>query len=139
MTKFRGSLAKLKTAVGRCDLVGKWSKHSKNGFYSFRGETDEILNWWPSTGAIQFQGKNHEKFKKRLARSLGKAPKAAEIIFVADGGGSKVRDELELVLRRLGFRTMSQRELRKWRQDDHSRIGTAHPQRRSFRHSTGDA
>jgi predicted nucleotide-binding protein len=103
MTKFRESLAKLKAAVGRCDLVGKWSKNSENGFYSFRAETDEILNWWPSTGTIQFQGKNHEKFKRRLSRSVGKASTADKMIFVVDGGGSEVGDELEMVLRRLGL------------------------------------
>jgi predicted nucleotide-binding protein len=102
MTKFHGSLAGLKPAVKRCGLIGKWTKNSKNGFHCFRSETDEILNWWPSTGTIQFQGKNQDKFKKRLARSLEKEPEAAKI-FVVGGGGGKVRDELELVLRRLGL------------------------------------
>jgi hypothetical protein len=47
-------------AVAACHLEGEWSENTKNKFYSFHAKTGEVLNWWPSTGTVQFQGNRPE-------------------------------------------------------------------------------
>jgi hypothetical protein len=47
----------------RCAVLGEWSFHKKGYFYRFRTATEAILNWWPSTGTINFQGRDAEQFE----------------------------------------------------------------------------
>jgi hypothetical protein len=63
MRKFRGSLDDLQDIMTRCAISGEWSFHKKSRFYRFRAETGAILNWWPSTGTINFQGHDAEHFE----------------------------------------------------------------------------
>jgi hypothetical protein len=63
MLKFLSSLDDLKHIVMRCAIPGEWSFHKKNRFYRFQAETGAILNWWPSTGTINFQGQDAEQFE----------------------------------------------------------------------------
>jgi predicted nucleotide-binding protein len=110
MTQFHGSLDALRAAVAGCNFVGEWSETPQNGLHSFRAKTGEVLNWWPRKGTVQFQGKNQEEFKGLLATALGtprasvptKTPTAAKI-FVVHGHDREARDQLELVLMRLGL------------------------------------
>jgi hypothetical protein len=67
MTKFHGSLDQLKAAVAACELEGEWSENTQNRFHSFHAETGEVLNWWPSTGTVQFQAECPELFRSLLA------------------------------------------------------------------------
>ena len=53
--KFRGDYLKLKKCVSRTGATGQW-RELKNGHKQFRTNTGAILNWWESTGTIQFQG-----------------------------------------------------------------------------------
>jgi hypothetical protein len=66
MIKMHCTLDQLMAVVSACDLEGKWSKNTKNRFYTFHAETGEVLNWWPSTGTVQFQGKCPEAFRTRF-------------------------------------------------------------------------
>jgi hypothetical protein len=63
MLNFRGSLDDLQDTVTRCAIQGEWSYHKKNCFYRFQAATGAILNWWPSTGTINFQGHHAEQFE----------------------------------------------------------------------------
>jgi hypothetical protein len=63
MLKFRGSLDDLEHIVTRCSSPGEWSFHKKSRFYRFQAESGAILNWWPSTGTINFQGQDPEQFE----------------------------------------------------------------------------
>ena len=54
-TKFRGSLDDLKEKVGTTGIGGEWAE-APPGKWRFRGEDGTIVNWWPKTGTIQFQG-----------------------------------------------------------------------------------
>jgi hypothetical protein len=63
MLNFRGSLDDLQHTVTRCAILGEWSYHKKNRFYRFQAATGAILNWWPSTGTINFQGHHAEQFE----------------------------------------------------------------------------
>ena len=57
MLKFGGSLDDLKRIVMRCAIPGEWSFRKKNRFYRFQAGSGAILNWWPTTGTINFQGR----------------------------------------------------------------------------------
>jgi hypothetical protein len=63
MLKFQGSLDDLQDIAGRCAIPGEWSFHRKSRFYRFQAETGAILNWWPTTGTINFQGRDAERLK----------------------------------------------------------------------------
>jgi hypothetical protein len=63
MLKFEGSLEELQDSVMRCAIRGKWSFHKKSRFYRFQTATGAILNWWPSTATINFQGHDAELFE----------------------------------------------------------------------------
>jgi predicted nucleotide-binding protein len=110
MKQFHGSIDELKAAVSACNRNGEWSEVPENGLHCFRAKTGEVLNWWPSKGTLQFQGKNLEGFKGLLATAVGAAPvpsvAAAPVdakIFVVHGHDREARDQLELVLMRLGL------------------------------------
>jgi predicted nucleotide-binding protein len=72
-----------------------------------------VLNWWPGTGTLQFQGKTEGK--KALEQALsgttraqpaGPAAKPAKPqrqIFIVHGHDTDARDQLELTLHRLGL------------------------------------
>lgn len=70
-SKYSGSLDELKAVVDACKMTGDWSENAKNRFHSFHAWTGEVLNWWPSTGTIQFQGKRAEEFRALFYNSLG--------------------------------------------------------------------
>lgn len=110
MSKFHGAVDELKAAVDSCGLVGAWTDNAKANNHSFRGRTGEVLNWWPSSGTLQFQGANADAFRTSLNAALsGAAPisavavAASAKIFVVHGHDRDARDQLELVLMRLGL------------------------------------
>jgi hypothetical protein len=63
MSKFHGSLSELQAIVAACNVSGAWLENTTSRFYSFRVNTDEILNWWPGTGTVNFQGKCQDQFQ----------------------------------------------------------------------------
>ena len=107
MGKFMGEFAELKAAVATTGKTGTWTE-GQNGLQTFRAKTGEILNWWPSKGTINFQGVNAESFGPIMEAALGNpapvatAPDATKI-FVVHGHDRDARDQLELVLLRLGL------------------------------------
>jgi hypothetical protein len=64
MLNFQGSLEELQDIVLRFAIRGEWSFHKKNRFYRFQAATGAILNWWPNTGTINFQGQDAQKFER---------------------------------------------------------------------------
>jgi len=110
MNKFHGTLEQLKTLVEATGLAGEWTEKPQNGLLSFRAKTGEMMNWWPNKGTIQFQGQNADKFNEAMELAAGNPapkpePKSAESarIFVVHGHDRDARDQLELILRRLGL------------------------------------
>jgi predicted nucleotide-binding protein len=110
VTKFHGDLNELRQAVEDCGLHGTWSDNEKSNSHTFRGKNGEILNWWPSRGTLQFQGKNQDAFRASLMERLDGAAPATPVsvasskkIFVVHGHDREARDQLELVLMRLGL------------------------------------
>lgn len=109
--KFYGTIEELKSAVENAGLVGGWEEKAGNAVvHQFRGRTGEILNWWPSSGTLSFQGKNINQFQTSLMPLLQGAQPAAitrqdndKKIFIVHGHDRDARDQLELVLMRLGL------------------------------------
>lgn len=110
MKQFHGTIEELKALIETCGLAGEWSERPENGLHCYRAKTGEILNWWPSKGTVQIQGKNPDDFRDKLANASGTptAPKpvsttATAKIFLVHGHDREARDQLELVLMRLGL------------------------------------
>jgi hypothetical protein len=68
MLRFKGSLEELQKIVARCSIPGDWELHTKSNHYRFRASTGAILNRWPTTKALNFQGKEAESFKDLFLR-----------------------------------------------------------------------
>lgn len=111
MKNFYGSLDELQSIIQACGYTGDWIERPENGgHHSFRSKTGEILNWWPSKGTVNLQGKNQAAFLEKLS-AAGAAPvekkagtpNATGKIFVVHGHDRDARDQLELILRRLGL------------------------------------
>jgi len=64
--RFTGSIDELKRQIDQAGIAGNWTD-SEQGKYVFRSKAGAVLNWWPSTGTVQIQGKE-EAYRKR---SLG--------------------------------------------------------------------
>src|SRR5271168_4753478 len=107
MRKFKGPLDELKAAVAARDLDGEWSENTENSFHSFHAESGEVLNWWPSTETVQFQGKRQEEFKALFSSSCGaQSPVGAcpvAKVFVLHSHDRETWDEIEMVLVRHGL------------------------------------
>jgi predicted nucleotide-binding protein len=110
MSKHHGTIDELKLAVEACGYTGEWSVRQEGSQYLFRAKSGEVLNWWPSKGTLQFQGKNIADFQSSIMQRLanGKpilretAPENAKI-FVVHEHDREARDQLELILMRLGL------------------------------------
>lgn len=108
MPKFHGDFSELEAAVTAVGRSGEWET-KETGQHCFRAKTGEVLNWWPKTGTWTAQGANVETFQNAVDAVLSggsaapvKAPQAAKI-FVVHGHDRDARDQLELVLHRLGL------------------------------------
>src|SRR5687768_4838955 len=69
--RYTGNAADLRDLVRRCGVRGEWRFIETNGLHQFKAVTGENLNWWPSTGTINFQGGDEPILAKRFARRLG--------------------------------------------------------------------
>jgi hypothetical protein len=54
--EFLGDFKKLEKCVSRTGVDGQW-REVKNGPRQFHARTGAVLNWWESSGTIQFQGR----------------------------------------------------------------------------------
>lgn len=64
--KYYGSIETLKDSVASSKIPGEWQ--SDGSKQTFRSCSGGILNWWPSSGTVQFQGK--EPGKSQLQHAL---------------------------------------------------------------------
>lgn len=53
--RFRGSFKKLISCAARIDADGQW-RPLKYGCQQYRTADGAVLNWWPKSGKITFQG-----------------------------------------------------------------------------------
>jgi len=113
---FEGSLGELQIKVAEAGISGDWTTDGQ-GKHSFKSKKGGILNFWPSKGTLQFQGKSVPKeeleaifsAEKTIGSvvtqqgSLAKAPDHPTKIFVVHGHDQTALEQLELVLRRLSL------------------------------------
>lgn len=106
---FTGSLDELESAVASCRMNGDWSV-PQNGLHQYRTKTGAIMNWWPTTGTLVFQGKQLERLKAGVEAALESsefipqpAVPAVSKIFLVHGHDREARDQLELILMRFGL------------------------------------
>jgi predicted nucleotide-binding protein len=108
--KFTGTLDELKMAVTDLGLNGDWTFNDKANTNVFRAKSGEVINLY-ATGTLQCQGPNAKETQEKLTIIIsGGAPKAAVAakdanvkIFIVHGHDREARDQLELVLVRLGL------------------------------------
>ena len=127
MVKYRGEFSGLKTLVAGLDCQGEWTDDGRKKV--FRCDDGAILNWWSSTGTLQYQGPGDAKLKLREAVSTAllnhtpsrpsetpsagqsstteTAPSSASVdserVFVVHGHDETAKEQLELILHRLGL------------------------------------
>jgi predicted nucleotide-binding protein len=113
--KFHGEPAEFEALISTAAVPGTWS-HDQNGKYEFRTKDGAVLNWWPSRGTIQIQGQPAAKDRlystiedllsstESLVQAARPVKNASEkYIFVVHGHDTEARDQLELILHRLGL------------------------------------
>ena len=110
MPKFYGTLEQLKEAVGAAGCVGEWQE-KPNNVWRFVNRDNGGLNWSVNKGTIWFDGP--DEAKKRLTAAIeaalhGGEPTTAVVaeegtIFVVHGHDTGAREQLELVLHKLGL------------------------------------
>jgi len=107
--RFHGSLQELKDRLIPLDLDGDWSS-LPNGVWKLRCKDHAALNWSETKGTIWFDGPAlpqaglSKKVEAILADGAIAEPMPADsVIFVVHGRDHDARDQLELVLRRLGL------------------------------------
>jgi hypothetical protein len=79
MMKFHGSLKELQDIVGRCAITGEWKQHTTGGFYRICPTPEAILNWWPNTGTVNFQGQDADKLEALLKHAFEVMARADQV------------------------------------------------------------
>ena len=110
--KWKQSLTDLRERLEAAGFKGQWSEDG-SGKHIFRETDGGILNWWPSTGTVQFQGTAAVKERFGLVlntettatspQAAGQPASTGQQIFIVHGHDAEARDQLELALRRLGL------------------------------------
>jgi hypothetical protein len=109
MSTFTGSIEQLKAAVEATAIDGAWEE-KPNHIWRFRAKDGAGLNWSSTKGTLWFDGpeaaKNQMVAVVDVVLGSGAALKVDEsrTIFVVHGHDSDAREQLELVLHRLGLK-----------------------------------
>lgn len=114
--RFVGSIEELKRQLDQGGIGGEWTD-LEQGKYVFRSISGAVLNWWPSTGTVQIQGKEEVTRglrevvfgakSKQIPSTALDSPAPVEVpsqIFIVHGHDTDARDQLELALLRLGLK-----------------------------------
>lgn len=109
MSKFHGSLKDLQAKIAPLGLAGDWQA-LPNGIHKFLCKDKGGLNWSETKGTVWFDGPGPAKavLEGKIEAILSDGTPVAEAatgstIFVVHGRDTDSRDQLELILRRLGL------------------------------------
>lgn len=109
--EFHEGIEALMARVAASGIKGDWVDDG-NGRFTFRSQRKGILNYWPSKGTVQCQGKAEPKAELEAildggaAMAVAAEPVAVDEktkIFVVHGHDTPALEQLELILRRLGL------------------------------------
>jgi predicted nucleotide-binding protein len=109
-SKFHGTLQELKDKLLPLDLLGEWEEQP-NGVWKFRCRDKAGLLWSETKGTLWFEGPASQKatLTSKVEALLADGAAAMNVdakgnaIFVVHGRDTDSRDQLELILRRLGL------------------------------------
>ena len=111
---FHGTFEELKAVLASTGIQGDWQSDG-NGKHSFRARNKAVMNWWEAKGTINIQGQAQGKHELETAYDavtghqavmqsvLVSSPSPKCSIFIVHGHDVDARDQLELVLHRLGL------------------------------------
>src|SRR5687768_7204022 len=113
---FSGTFDQLQGIVRDLGIEGEWSDRP-NEAKCFRSHDGGLVTWYPSTRNLQFQGnqKAREELQRRVLEAIeqpiparevapGRPTPAADLrVFVVHGHDQAAREQLELVLHKLGL------------------------------------
>ena len=116
--KFSGSIDDLKSQLQN-EGFSNYKVEQKNCGYCFRFPNGSILNFWPSNGSVNLQGKTDDKLSRFIHSLCGSniknsnetidepvTPAQVEAkgkVFVVHGHDNTAREQLELILHKLGI------------------------------------
>ena len=103
MAKFQGSLDDLKSFLDKHNIAGSWE--NKVTFNQFKSNKGGIINLY-SNGTITFQGEKSDKEYLQsvvLGSDIGAMSVNQAQVFVVYGHDTQSRDQLELILSKLGL------------------------------------
>jgi hypothetical protein len=69
--RYFGSIEGLQAAVAHTGAVGIWTSRDEPRLHTFRSGTGDIVNWWPRTRTLQFQGRVSTDFVGGVIDALG--------------------------------------------------------------------
>lgn len=116
MKKFDGPLERLQELIAATGLPGDW--HDIEHGHQFRAKSGAKLNWYPSTGTVSYGGPGTARTEllepvaavagespasTAQTTAIAAAPAVPTRIFVVHGHDETAREQLELVLHRLGL------------------------------------
>jgi predicted nucleotide-binding protein len=118
MSTFRGTFEQLQERVAATGRPGTWGEIARGK--QFRTDDGAIMNWFPSTGKLQFQGPEAEREMLKSALEAVSVSSPARIdsdtdqlppgdplptkkVFVVHGHDRTAREQLELILHQLGL------------------------------------
>lgn len=117
--KYRGEFGELKMLVKQLGYSGEWSGDDNKRV--FRSDIGALLNWWPSTGTLDTQGKNAAALAMDISRAVRdrgdtvdplasdtvatrtEHDEGAQRVFVVHGHDGLACDQLKLILHELGL------------------------------------
>jgi predicted nucleotide-binding protein len=123
MTKFLGKIVDLQKLIAGLGFEGEW-KELPNQVWQFTTPEGAVLNWWEKTKTVVFQGPKSAKgvLEHRAAKAISEWHKTANSptpapaaeaesddarrnkrVFVVHGHDQNAREQLELILHRLGL------------------------------------
>ncbi|WP_459876754.1 TIR domain-containing protein [Campylobacter concisus] len=116
--KFLGNINELKNQLNK-EGFSNYNEEQKNGGHCFRFSNGSILNFWPSNGSVNLQGKADDKLSrfihglchnniKNSNEIISESVTPAQVeakgkVFVVHGHDNIAREQLELVLHKLGI------------------------------------
>ena len=106
--KFHGTIEELKERISSIGLQFEWEQ-KPNQWQGRASSYTCIVNWWPTKGTVNVQGKDASRFSDQIEKAVtqtdvGVADFGQKVrIFVVHGHDTAARDQLELVLHRLGL------------------------------------
>lgn len=108
MDYYKGTLEDLQTKVSNAGITGEWKNNGEKN-HQFKDNDGGIINWFPSTGKVQYQGNGKakeilkQKMKEQEGVLIDRETPQKKKIFVVHGHDTTSVEQIELILHKLGL------------------------------------